>query len=137
MSRYVLDTDICIYWLKGNEAIKKRVERVGPGNLMVTMFTLAELNYGAYYSQHVEKNLQNIQIFLSKIKVIDFDETAADYFGKIKADLRQNGQLIEDLDILIASTVLSHGAVLVTNNTSHFSRIQELTQENWTQYVPD
>ncbi len=131
MSRYVLDTDICIYWLKGNEAVKKKVEQIGPGNLRITIFTLAELNYGAYYSQHVEKNLQNLQRFLSRIKVIGFDENAAEYFGKIKADLRQNGQLIEDLDILIASTVLSHGAVLVTNNTLHFSRIQELTQENW------
>ena len=46
MSRYVLDTDICIYWLKGNEALKKKVEKVGPENLRITIFTLAELNYG-------------------------------------------------------------------------------------------
>ena len=131
MSRYILDTDICIYWLKGSEPVKKMVKQVGPEKLGVTIFSLAELLYGAYYSQRVKQNIIDIQKFTSKIKVFGFDAAAADFFGKVKAGLRKNGQLIEDLDILIASTVLSHDAVLVTNNTSHFARIDGLHHENW------
>lgn len=131
MSIYILDTDICIYWLKGSEPVKKMVKQVGPEKLGIAIFSLAELLYGAYHSQRVEKNIMDIQRFTSKIKVFGFDDDAADFFGKIKAELRKNGQLIEDLDILIASTVLSHDAVLVTNNTSHFARIDYLRYENW------
>jgi len=131
MSRYILDTDICIYWLKGSEQLKKKIQQVGPEKLGVAIFSLAELLYGAYHSQRVEQNIMDIQRFTSKIKVFGFDDDAADFFGKIKAGLRKKGQIIEDLDILIASTVLSHGAVLVTNNTSHFARINGLRHENW------
>ena len=133
MIEYVLDTDICIYWLKGSEAIKRKVKQIGPDSLRTTIFTLAELKYGAFNSHNVRTNLQNIQSFLSKVVVLNFDEDAAEKFGKIKADLRKQGQLIEDFDILIASSVLSHGGTLVTNNVTHFKRIPELNYENWLQ----
>jgi tRNA(fMet)-specific endonuclease VapC len=49
----------------------------------------------------------------------------------IYAHLRQVGALIPDADLLIASTALVHGFAVVTNNTSHFSRVPELTVHNW------
>ena len=52
---------------------------------------------------------------------------AADIYGK----LHQTGQLIGDADILIAATCLENGCEIVTNNTSHFSRISELVVQNW------
>ncbi len=73
----------------------------------------------------------NIDNFLLKVEVVGFDALAADIFGKIKAELRRTGMLLEDFDILIASTVLSHGGILVTNNIDHFQRIPNLSIENW------
>ena len=55
MSDYVLDTDTCIYWLKGEGKIRRKTEKVGPDNLTVTIITLAELRYGAYNSQKVDQ----------------------------------------------------------------------------------
>jgi len=52
---------------------------------------------------------------------------AADIYGK----LHQTGQLIGDADILIAATCLENGCEIVTNNTSHFSRISGLVVQNW------
>lgn len=49
----------------------------------------------------------------------------------IYADLHRRGLLIGDADILIAATALEHGLTLVTNNTTHFSRIVGLSLENW------
>jgi tRNA(fMet)-specific endonuclease VapC len=49
----------------------------------------------------------------------------------IYADLKKRGQLTSDADILIASTALVHGLVLVTNNTNHFRRVSGLTLESW------
>lgn len=131
MTQYVLDTDTCIYWLKGEEKIRKRVEQVGADSLRMTVITLAELKYGAYYSKNVNENLESIVKFLRKVKVLSLDYDAAERFGKIKAELRRSGQIIQDFDILIASITLSHAGVLVTNNVEHFKRIPGLSYENW------
>ena len=131
MNDYVLDTDTCIYWLKGEGKIRRKIERVGPENLKVTIITLAEMRYGAYNSQRVKENLKNINNFLRKVRVLPLDQDAADKFGKTKVDLRRKGQMIDDFDILISSITLNHGAVLVTNNIEHFRRIAGLNYENW------
>jgi tRNA(fMet)-specific endonuclease VapC len=133
MIEYILDTDTCIYWLKGKEEVRSKVEQIGVDNLRITIITLAELKYGAFNSQKVSENLKNINDFLGKVKVLLLDEDAAERFGRIKAGLRRTGQLIEDFDILISSIVLSHGGVLVTNNIEHFKRISGLSLENWVQ----
>ena len=133
MTEYILDTDTCIYWLKGHEEIRKKVGHAGVYGLRVTIITLAELKYGDYNSQKVSENLENIDKFLRKVKVLPLDHDAAERFGKIKTDLRRSGQTIQDFDILIASITLVHGGVLVTNNVKHFKRIPELTYESWLQ----
>ncbi|MFN4179589.1 MAG: type II toxin-antitoxin system VapC family toxin [Armatimonadota bacterium] len=46
--------------------------------------------------------------------------------AEIYADLYQRSQLISDADILIAATAIEHNLVLVTNNLTHFQRIQNL-----------
>jgi tRNA(fMet)-specific endonuclease VapC len=63
--------------------------------------------------------------------VLFLSEDAADKFGKIKADLRGAGQIIDDFDILIAAITLSNDGVLVTNNIEHFKRVERLKYENW------
>lgn len=121
MSNYILDTNTCIYWLKGREEIRRKIEEVGTDNLRITIITLAELRFGAYNSKKIEDNLRNIDNFLKKIPIIYLSENAADKFGKIKVDLRKSGKVIDDNDIL------------VTNNTEHFKRIEGLKFENWVQ----
>jgi len=131
VTEYILDTDTCIYWLKGKEEIKRKVEQIGVNGLRVTIITLAELKYGAYNSQKVNKNLRNINNFLKEVKVLLLNEDAAERFGKIKADLRRSGQVIGDFDILIASIATANECTLVTNNINHFERIEKLQLENW------
>ncbi len=52
-------------------------------------------------------------------------------FGEIKASLFSKGNVLDDFDMLIASTALSFGYTLVTNNEKHFSKINELKIANW------
>jgi tRNA(fMet)-specific endonuclease VapC len=54
-------------------------------------------------------------------------------FGELKADLEQDGQRLDDFDLLIASTALMLGYRLVTNNERNFQRIGGLDVENWCQ----
>lgn len=128
---YIWDTNICICWLNKEKRIFGKAKEVGTANLATTIISLAELKFGAYNSTKVKKNLKNIDNMTSVVKVLPFNKEASDHFGKIKADLRKTGEIIEDMDILIASIALAYDGILVTNNLEHFERIDGLGVENW------
>jgi tRNA(fMet)-specific endonuclease VapC len=94
---------------------------------------LAELRYGADCSAQPDANHQAIDDFVSGVDVLDVDADIARAFGKIKAQLRRQGNLIEDFDLLLAATALTNNLTLVTSNTAHFGRIGGLTLDNWAQ----
>lgn len=130
--KYLLDTDTLIFWLKGNKKIEEKALSVGLELLGYSIISHAELYFGAYNSEQIDKNLSAIEIVKQKLTLITFDANAAQLFGKIKADLKQQGNIIMDADIMIASIALSNNLTLVTNNVKHFDRIMQLKIENWT-----
>jgi tRNA(fMet)-specific endonuclease VapC len=58
--KYLLDTNICVYWLKGNKHIEQKVLSGGIDNIFVSFITASELYYGAYKSERVDENLAMI-----------------------------------------------------------------------------
>lgn len=128
---YLLDTDTLIFWLKGNKNIEEKALSTGLDKLGYSVISHAELYFGAYNSEQIEKNLNAIEIVKQKLTLITFDTNAAQLFGKIKANLKQEGNIIMDADIMIASIALSNDLTLVTNNVKHFDRIRQLKIENW------
>jgi tRNA(fMet)-specific endonuclease VapC len=47
-------------------------------------------------------------------------------FGTIRQGLRRQGQLIPDIDLLIATTAISNDLILMTHNIRHFARIPDI-----------
>ncbi len=129
--KFLLDTDTCVYLLNGNPSLKKKVEEVGVFSLAISNSVLAELYFGAYNSKKVEDNLKRINLFKKNLTILSDSQESALRFGKIKAGLRSKGKIIEDFDILIASIAIVNGCILITNNTDHFERIDDLQIENW------
>jgi tRNA(fMet)-specific endonuclease VapC len=130
---FLLDTDTCVFWLRGRPTVRARLAAVGPETIGVSTITLAELRYGAECSSQPAANHQAIDDFIGGVTVVGVDSEVARAFGEIKAHLRRQGNLIEDFDLLLAATALAHGMTLITNNTEHYGRIAQLTLENWTQ----
>lgn len=128
---FILDTNICVYWLKGYENIEKKALEVGLENISISFITLSELYYGAYKSQKKEKNILNIEKLKKKLFVVESNDMMCEMFGKIKVALINKGDIIDDADIFIAACALAENAVLVTNNEKHFERIHGLKLENW------
>lgn len=128
---YILDTDICVYWLKGDEKIESKALDVGLDSLSISFITLSELYFGAHKSQKVKHNLLNVEKLRKKLIVIESSDTVCKTFGKIKVPLVKEGKIIDDADIFIAACALSEGVILVTNNEGHFKRIKGLKLENW------
>ena len=129
--KLLLDTDTSVFWLRGHSPVRERMTGFDPQAIAISVITLAELRYGAAYSARPADNHQAIDDFISPISVLGLVPEAASVFGVLKADLRRKGLLIEDMDLLIASTALAHDLTLVTNNVAHFERIAGLLLENW------
>lgn len=111
--KFLLDTDTCVYLLNGNLSLKKKVEEVGVFSLAISNSVLAELYFGAYNSKKAEDNLKRINFFKMNLSILADSEESALQFGKIKADLRSKGKIIEDFDILIASVAIVNSCIFV------------------------
>lgn len=129
----LLDTDTCVFWLRGHAPVRDRLTTVGPEETSISVITLAELRYGAACSARPEVNQQAIDDFISAITVFGVDLDIAQAFGNLKAQLRREGMLLEDLDLLVAATAHTYSLTLVTNNVEHFRRIPGLHLDNWVQ----
>ena len=91
----------------------------------------AELRRGALRSQRIELNLQRLEIFFAPLKSLPFDDTAAEHYARIGADLSRRGTPIGPNDLIIAATALAHNATLITHNTGEFGRVPGLRMEDW------
>ena len=128
---FCLDTDILIEYFRGNEKIKVRINALSENDSIgLTLLSFYEFFKGIFVSGKLEEEKFLRNLFETSIILKASYETAR-IGGEIYASLKKQGQLINDADILIASIVKSHEAVLVTNNISHFSRIEGLKIENW------
>ena len=112
--------------LKWEAALAIGLEKLG-----YSVISHAELYFGAYNSVQKDKNLLAIQAVSKKLALVNFNAESAQLFGMIKADLKQQGNIILDADIMIAAIALTNGLTLVTNNLKHFIRIPNLNLENW------
>ncbi len=131
--KYMLDTNICIYAIKHkSDTVIKKFLSHDPEELCISAITYAELMHGVEKSIAVERNRIAISLFLSPITILQFDEHAAEEYGRIKAELEKKGTPIGPMDTLIAGHAMSRGLILVTNNTREFDRVVGLTVEDWT-----
>jgi len=128
--RYLLDTNICLYFLKGKYKLVEKFDEIGIDNLYISEITVAELKFGAAKSNRPEKNKPIIENLISKFKQIPI-YNSLDIFADEKARLRKEGNIVDDFDLLIGSTAIANDMVLVTNNTKHFTRLHDIKLTNW------
>lgn len=133
MSSLTLDTDIVIEILRGNQRVINKLKSLDRDALVyITGLTVYELYKGVLLIRN-EKLERDVEDFIESVEVLQPDPYIEKKAGKIYADLRKRGELINDADILIAATAVINDSVLVTNNIEHFKRIKELKLENWLQ----
>jgi len=128
---YLLDTDTIIYILKGNDDVKKNLERHIEDPMKISIITLMELYYGAHKSEKVAGNLAKVKRLETEFEIISTGKESAEIFGLLKASLEKSGTRLDDFDLIIASCAMTHNLTLVTNNVAHFKRIEGLKLTNW------
>ena len=126
----LLDTDTCIEILRGNQSvIDKRIQT--NESAAISFMSIGELYYGAGKSKSPLKNKRVVAEFILSVDVINSDSQIMEKFGEIKAELILRRTPLADADILIAATSLSQCKKLITGNTRHFEKIENLVIENW------
>jgi len=130
--KYLLDTNICIYLLKKKyDKVSDRFSMVNKEDIGISSITLSELEFGISKSEAKEKNRRALEVLLSNLKVVPFEDKDAKVYGPLKAKLEKAGTPIGPLDTLIAAHALSQDYILVTNNEKEFKRVEGLKIENW------
>lgn len=131
MKKYLLDTNICAYFLNGKFNLEAKIDEVGFENCCVSEITIAELKYGVAKSTHKEKNTKTLEIFQLKFDILPIF-LVLDIYATEKARLKTSGKILDDFDLLIGSTAIFNNLILVTKNVSDFDRLDEIVIEDWT-----
>jgi tRNA(fMet)-specific endonuclease VapC len=134
MLRWMLDTDTCSYVMKrSSQRVLDRLQATLVGEVCISVITRAELEYGVEVSPKRALDRAALAALLLYVEVLDFPGDAAPHYADIRADLKRRGAMIGANDLLIAAHARALGLTLVTNNTTEFGRVADLSIENWTE----
>jgi len=128
---YMLDTDTVSFFMKDNpKEVRIKVAKHKKDEFCISAITYAELMFGLKrkYSKQLDFWLNEV---LNMFNVIAFDDVSSVIYGDIRTALEKSGNPLDNMDMLIAASALAHGAVLVSHNTKHFSKIKNLNVEDW------
>lgn len=125
MKTYFLDTSVIIDYLRGKEEIVDLINNL-KGKLVSSYICLSELYEGIYRSKNNEVESTVLEFFSGLSKIYGLNQKIAQEFGNLRKNLKQRGEIIEDLDIMITATCMVYNLSLVTLNKKHFSRIKGL-----------
>jgi tRNA(fMet)-specific endonuclease VapC len=136
MNRAIIDTDILSYYFKGNQTVVNNFEKY------LQDFDIIEISIITYYeivgglmAKNALKQLNVFQDFIDQNLVIPMTENSAKISAELYSTLRQQGNTVDDIDLLIAGIAIDNDLTLVTNNENHFNRIPGLDIENWSKHV--
>ena len=117
--------------MKGLFDLQEKFENASVLNCFISEITLAELKFGVEKSEKPEKNRKTLDNFLTGVQILPIFHSI-DFYAKEKARLQKAGTVIDDFDLFIGATSVTHGLTMVTNNTNHFKRIKGIKLEDWT-----
>ncbi len=132
--KYLLDSNICIHFIKNDFNIPAKISSVGLKNCFISELTILELMYGIANSSSTRKDenkaklKQFIEGFQDRVLPI---RPVFEVFADQKSRLKKMGTPISDFDLLIGSTAITEDCILVSRNLKEMQRIEGLTFENW------
>lgn len=127
-----LDTCICIEFLRGRLTRGIQLMRDSrPEEFQLPAIVVAELFYSAERSSDPGRQRKLAEAFVSAFEIAPFDAQAAREYARLRKVLASRGSLVDDRDLMIASTAIANHAVLVTNNVEDFALIPDFPVESW------
>ena len=132
MIKFALDTDIVSYYLKGNIKLIERInDEIKNGNIVIPPIVYFEIKKWLLKNNSKSK-LAAFDTLLKKYGIEPISKEILDISLSIFIGLKSKNLTVEDADILIAGYCIQNNHILITNNTNHFKKIDNLMIENWT-----
>ncbi|MEZ4905528.1 MAG: type II toxin-antitoxin system VapC family toxin [Spirosomataceae bacterium] len=129
--QYLLDTNICIFFLRGQLNFDEIIREKGVENCFISELTIFELKYGAENSDNPKKSHEAVDKFVNGLTIIPILGSVKEY-AETKVYLKKNGTPMHDeFDLIIGVTALANELALVTDNLKDFKHIKNLKIENW------
>lgn len=129
--QYLLDTSICVFFLRGKLNLDDMIREKGRENCFISEITVIELRYGAENSDHPIKSHKAVDNFVNGLSIIPLFGSIRRY-AKEKVRLRKIGKAMHDeFDLLIGATAIENKLTLVTDNVKDFERLDGIKIENW------
>ena len=129
--QYLLDTNICVFFLRGKLNLDVIIREKGTENCFISELTVFELKYGAENSKNPKKSHKAVSKFIKGLSIIPI-YGIADKYAEEKVRLRKNGTPMHDeFDLMIGITAIENNLTLVTDNIKHFKYLNNLKIENW------
>ncbi len=136
MKQYLLDTNICIHYIKGEFGLREKVDAIGFDNCFLSEITIAELLFGIAKSDPARQaaNRRNVEVLREAFEGQELlIGPALEVFATEKARRRRIGRVVDDFDLLIGATAVIYDLTLVTHNTRHFADMVGIGLEDWLQ----
>ena len=128
-NKYLLDTNIIAAWLKGEKSVTDKIAKA-KRQIQIPVIVIGELYYGAMYSTHTQKNVEDIETIISNFDVLPIDVDTTIVYGEIKAALRKKGKPLPENDIWIAAIAQRYKLTIITRD-KHFKEIESITVKSW------
>lgn len=130
--RYLLDTNIASYVIKGNVPhVRDHLRSVPMSEVGVSTVTEAELRFGAACKPQATKLHLAVEEFLLRVEILPWDSTAAKHYATLRSTVEDSGMPMGNMDMMIAAHALASQATLVTHDRV-FQRVKHLAIEDWT-----
>ena len=123
---FILDADWVINALAGRRQAATVLDQLVPQGVTISWITVGEVYEGAFNSPNPQDHLSSLRQFLSPFRIVGVNDPVMERFAEIRSHLRRRGELIPDLDIMLAATALHYDLTVLTFNIRHFSRIPDL-----------
>jgi predicted nucleic acid-binding protein len=123
---YLVDSDWVIDYLKGKTTAIRLLDALSPEGIGISILTFGEVLEGIFFSRSREADSRDFDRFLEGASIVSLTEMSMRRFADLRGTLRRFGNLIADMDLLIASTALVNDFTLVTRNRRHFDRVPGL-----------
>ncbi len=131
---YALDTSIVSALMRSEEAVTRRLLTTPRESVVLPQPVVAEIVYGIALlpaSRRRRELEAALATLLGDIRRASWTDEVSREFGRVKAELDQRGERVDDFDVAIAAHALALGATVVTRNLRHFTRIRRLEVEDW------
>ena len=122
---YLVDTSWAVEFLRNNREVHQRLHQMENEGLAVSVITVAELYRGVFLARDPDRGERGLLDFLAGVSVLGIDHEISRMFGREDARLRQNGNSVGHMDLLIAVTALRHNFTLLTSDRD-FERVEGL-----------